>query len=235
MSTASSVPSRLPLAPPTCRPNLTPSLSESGLCGGFDVPIHRRTDHDRASLLTDYTRKLSVDSAGGSSYYGRGDGTPSRTTSTSSECSDYDIAEANLGDITSLYSDDDCQEVVKQILSHEHPIRIVIKLHITEDKFTQWECVLSPQTNMLYVSLPDVLPPEASKQSFISLLEFAEEKLDVDGVVLCMRRSRTDRARLLESFLIMGFQPLSRKSPLAPPTANDKDSDNIFLIYHIED
>ena len=83
---------------------------------------------------TDYTRKSSVDSAGGSSLFDRSKYTSSSVgsspgSSTTSECSDSDVQ--------SLYSDDDCQEVVRQILQHEHPIRIVIKLHVTENKFTK--------------------------------------------------------------------------------------------------
>lgn len=82
--------------------------------------------------------------------------------------------------------------------------------------------------------MPEVLPPEASKQTFVSLLEFAEEKLEADAVVLSIRKNISERARFLETFLIMGFQPLSRKSELAPPAA-ENDSENFYLIYHIED
>ncbi|XP_037956996.1 LOW QUALITY PROTEIN: ornithine decarboxylase antizyme [Teleopsis dalmanni] len=192
-----------------------------------DVPTHHRTDHDRASLLTDYTRKISVDSGGGSLC----------ESTSSSECSDLDSQDGDGdgdGDVHSLYSDDDCQEVVKQILQHNHPIRIIIKLHVTENKFTKWESVLNPLNNILYVSMPEELPPEASKQTFVSLLEFAEDKLDVDAVVLIIKKNQTDRARLIETFFIMGFQPLSRKSPMAPP-ATENNSENFFLIYNIED
>lgn len=84
------------------------------------------------------------------------------------------------------------------------------------------------------MAIPKVLPPEASKQSFISLLEFAEDKLDVDAVVLCMPKNQPDRALLVQTFLILGFQPLSKKSKLAPP-AEKGNEDNFFLIYNIED
>ncbi|XP_067630582.1 LOW QUALITY PROTEIN: ornithine decarboxylase antizyme [Eurosta solidaginis] len=191
----------------------------------FDVPTHHRTDHDRASLLTDHSRKTSVDSAGGSVF---------EHSRSSSECSDTDGGDLQRsGDVHSLYSEDDCQEMVKHILQHDNPTRIVIKLHVTENKFTEWESVLNPVNNILYVALPEKLPPEGSKDSFISLLEFAEDKLDVDAVVLCVPKNRSDRARLFETFLIMGFQPLSAKSPMAPPAATN--SENFFFIYHIED
>ncbi|XP_011182962.1 LOW QUALITY PROTEIN: ornithine decarboxylase antizyme [Zeugodacus cucurbitae] len=192
----------------------------------FDVPTHHRTDHDRASLLTEHSRKISVDSAGGSVF---------EHSRTSSECSDSDGSESQLSsDAQSLYSEEDCQEMVKHILQHDNPTRITIKLHVTENQYSEWESVLNPVNNILYVAMPEKLPPEASKDTFISLLEFAEEKLDVDAVVLCVRKNRPDRASLFETFLIMGFQPLSRKSSLAPPSTA-KDSENYFFIYHIED
>lgn len=88
---------------------------------------------------------------------------------------------------------------------------------------------------MLYVALPTTLTHEASKQSFLSLLEFAEEKLDCDGVVLCIRKDRPDRANLVKTFLFLGFQPLNPRSPLAPPAEYGRNDENLFLIYHIED
>ncbi|XP_073848940.1 LOW QUALITY PROTEIN: ornithine decarboxylase antizyme [Musca autumnalis] len=198
-----------------------------------DVPTHHRTDHDRASLLTGYTRKSSVDSSGGSSVFDRsnnGSSGGSRSVSTSSSAS----SECSDSDIQSIYSDDDCQEIVKLILNQDHPTRISIKLHVTESKFTKWECVLNPDNDILYVAMPDKLAPEASQQTFLSLLEFAEDKLEVDAVVMCVRKDRADRARILESFLLMGFEPLSRKAPEAPPAAI-KDVENFFLIYRIEE
>lgn len=115
-------------------------------------------------------------------------------------------------------------------------MRIVIKLHVTENTNSIWDTVLCPSNNILYVALPDILLPEASKQSFISLLEFAEDKLDVDAVVLCMRKDRPDRSQLVKTFLFLGFQPLGQKSPLAPPHQNGEENDNnLFLIYNIED
>uniref|UniRef100_T1GQB6 Uncharacterized protein n=1 Tax=Megaselia scalaris TaxID=36166 RepID=T1GQB6_MEGSC len=41
---------RIHQPPASCLMNLSVSLSVWGLCGGFDVPTHHRTDHDRATL-----------------------------------------------------------------------------------------------------------------------------------------------------------------------------------------
>uniref|UniRef100_A0A1B0CKD8 Ornithine decarboxylase antizyme n=1 Tax=Lutzomyia longipalpis TaxID=7200 RepID=A0A1B0CKD8_LUTLO len=73
---------------------------------------------------------------------------------------------------------------------------------------------------------------EASKQSFISLLDFAEEKLKCNSVILCMRKDREDRANLVRTFLFLGFQPLAPKSDLAPQAT---DEGNLYLIYNINE
>jgi ornithine decarboxylase antizyme 1 len=152
----------------------------------------------------------------------------------SSQYSDIDFSSAYDESSQHHYDDDAASIEVKKLLDQkQRPIKITLKLHVTEHTYSVWESVLNPETNILYVVLPSVLLPEASKQSFITLLEFAEEKLDVDGIVLCMQKDRTDRANLVRTFLFLGFQPLSPKSELAPPEKTD--ANNLFLIYHIEE
>ncbi|XP_068143708.1 LOW QUALITY PROTEIN: ornithine decarboxylase antizyme [Drosophila tropicalis] len=194
-----------------------------------DVPVHHRTDHDRASLLTGYSRKSSVDSAGGSLY----EASSRASSSTSSSCSDLESASMQH-DIHSLCSEDDCQEVLRQILQHDQPVHISIKLHVTEDQSTNWMSILNPNNNMLYVAFPKDLPPAGSKETFISLLEFAEDKLEVDGIVMVMRKDQPERARLIEAFLFMGFEPMSRKAPQAPPAAIN-DNENYYFLYTIQE
>lgn len=155
-------------------------------------------------------------------------------SSSSSQYSDIDFSSAyDDSSSNSSFDDEGSQADVKRMLDHKKPIKITLKLHVTENTYSVWESVLNPDNNILYVALPSVLAPEASKQSFITLLEFAEEKLDVDGIVLCMRKDRMDRANLVRTFLFLGFQPLSPKSELAPPEKSD--ANNLFLIYHTEE
>jgi ornithine decarboxylase antizyme 1 len=120
-------------------------------------------------------------------------------------------------------------------VAQKTPTRITIKLHVTDKISSSWDSVLDHDTNILYVALPKQLTHEASKQSFLSLLEFAEEKLDCDGVVLCIRKDRPDRANLVKTFLFLGFSPLNPKSPLAPPSLQGQNDEHLFLIYSIED
>ncbi|KAH8297294.1 hypothetical protein KR044_010174, partial [Drosophila immigrans] len=184
------------------------------------------TESYRISLGVGPLRKSSVDSAGGSLFEASSRGSSS---SSSSECSDTESH-----DIHSLCSEDDCQEVLRQILQHDHPVQISIKLHVTEDQSTNWMTILNPTNNILYVAFPTELPPAGSKQTFVSLLEFAEDKLEVDGIVMVMRKDQVDCGRLIEAFLFMGFEPLSRKSPKAPPAAIN-DNENYYFLYNIEE
>lgn len=92
--------------------------------------------------------------------------------------------------------------------------------------------------NTLYVELPRVLLPEASKHSFMSVLEFAEERLECGQLVLYMRKAREDRQNLIRTFLFLGFQPLSPKSPFvreAAPAIVGEASESLFLMYTIAD
>ncbi|KAH8321329.1 hypothetical protein KR074_001827, partial [Drosophila pseudoananassae] len=186
------------------------------------------TESYRISLGVGPLRKSSVDSAGSSLYEA---GTrASSPSSSSSEISDLE----SQGDLHSLYSNDDCQEVLRQILQHDQPVQISIKLHFTEDLYTNWMTILNPVNNLLYVALPKELPAAGSKQTFVSLLEFAEDKLEVDGVVIAMSKEQPDRVHLIEAFLFMGFEPLSRKAPQAPPAAIN-DNENNYFFYKIEE
>jgi ornithine decarboxylase antizyme 1 len=195
--------------------------------------------------LVDYNRKTSFDSASSSdlSFIDEDDdddddheatnvATNNIVKSNERASGERKMTAHNDDDSSSDESDND---VINKIVSQKAPIRLTIKLNVTEKISTSWDSVLDHEHNILYVALPAQLTHEASKQSFLSLLEFAEEKLDCDGVVLCIRKDRPDRANLVKTFLFLGFQPLHPHSPLAPPAEYGNNDENLFLIYHIED
>jgi ornithine decarboxylase antizyme 1 len=207
-----------------------------GRCGAPDVITKERTDHDKAQFLVNYARKTSFDT-------------------TSEDSSSVDFSEQQLSfideeeieddkrsdsktkDVTEEEEEesDDEDDLISQIVAQKSPTRLTIKLHVTDKISSSWDSVLDHDNNILYVVLPKTLTHEASKQSFLSLLEFAEEKLDCDGVVLCIRKDRADRANLVKTFMFLGFTPLNPQSPLAPPQQQGQNDDNLFLIYHIEE
>lgn len=126
--------------------------------------------------------------------------------------------------------------VIQEVLNQPSPTHITLKLYVTAQKYSSWETVFSPMDNMLYVNLPSTMSHEASKHSFISLLEFAEEKLECDGVVLCIRKDRLDRPNLVRTFSFVGFQPISPKSALNLPHIEEQQKNEyLFMIYNIEE
>lgn len=86
--------------------------------GGPDVHAFR-SDHDRESLLNDYSnRKTSFDSTDSSEY-----------------------SEIDFND-SACESDDDCGVVVRKIKNQsDQPTRITLKFHLTENTFSIWETV----------------------------------------------------------------------------------------------
>lgn len=205
--------------------------SGSGHCGIPDV-IKERTDHDKASHVVGYTRKTSFDSTSEDSD--DADYSEHHSLSYIDEEEEGAIASAGVKDDSESESDDE-DDLISQIVAQKAPTRITIKLHVTDKISSIWDSVLDHETNILYVVLPKHLTHEASKQSFLSLLEFAEEKLDCDGVVLCIRKDRPDRANLVKTFLFLGFTALHPKSKLAPPQMQGQNDEHLFLIYNIED
>lgn len=165
--------------------------------------------------MKEYNRKTSIDS----------------TTTASSEYTDLDFTESTVD-----YMNQHEAAVIQEVLSQSTPTQVTLKLFVTAQKFSSWETIFSPLDNMLYVNLPSTMSHEASKHSFISLLEFAEEKLECDGVVLCIRKDRLDRPNLVRTFSFVGFQPVSPKSPLTPPHIEEQQkSEYLFMIYNIEE
>lgn len=91
-----------------------------------------------------------------------------------------------------------------------------------------WETTLIG--NCLYVTVPSGILPEGSKESLVTLLEYAEEKLNCSHVVLFFSKKRTDRVALLRVFNFFGFHILPPGHELAISTAPEL----LFMVYTIE-
>ncbi|XP_060070937.1 LOW QUALITY PROTEIN: ornithine decarboxylase antizyme 1-like [Ylistrum balloti] len=98
---------------------------------------------------------------------------------------------------------------------------------LAEQLQVTWETLLT--NGKLYVEVPPGILPEGSKQSLVTLLEYAEEKLHCGHVILCFRKNRSDKASLIRAFMFMGFTMATPGDPLVPNVA-----DLLYMVYTIE-
>lgn len=105
---------------------------------------------------------------------------------------------------------------------------LCFKIRPVECLEVTWETVLLD--GKLYVELPGGILPEGSKESLVSLLEYAEDKLKCSHVILCFKKCRSDRVNLLRVFSFLGFAVVPPGDPLVP-----KVEDLMFMVYGIEE
>lgn len=123
------------------------------------------------------------------------------------------------------------EAVISKILERKdkQPVKIDFKIFLTENTVTRWEAVV--QGGTIYLRMPGVLQ-SGSKESFMLLLDFAEERLGCTNCIICVLKSRSDRATLLRTFMFMGFQLLPPNSPLMPQEITHPEY--IFLHYNMQ-
>ncbi|KAL0809596.1 hypothetical protein ABMA28_011129 [Loxostege sticticalis] len=122
------------------------------------------------------------------------------------------------------------EAVISKILERKdrQPVKIDFKIYLTENTVVRWEAVV--KGTRMYLRVPGVLAA-GSKESFMLLLDFAEERLGCDSCIICVLKARADRATLLRTFMFMGFQLLP---PRAPQAADIDNPDYIFLHYNMQ-
>jgi len=98
------------------------------------------------------------------------------------------------------------------------PRSLRFAIALTDHKEVVWETVLLD--GRLFVEIPSGILPDGSKESFIRLLEYAEEELQCEHVVICFAKSRIDRAMLVRTFMFLGFSPLAPGAELLPATVS---------------
>ena len=94
-----------------------------------------------------------------------------------------------------------CSSFVQNLGAHKHdghhhpPIHIHFKYRLTESLEGVWSTILHGTS--LYVHIPVTTNGEGSKDSFIRLLEYAEEKLKATNVVVFFQEDRADARKSL--------------------------------------
>jgi len=112
-------------------------------------------------------------------------------------------------------------------LSKDEPLQITFRYPLTPQTVLTWETILLK--NNLYIEVPNGLLPDASKEAFVALLEYAEEVLQCDHAVVCFLKDRLDRAILIRTFMFLGFYVAPPGNELALPS----DKGYIYMVYKI--
>jgi len=82
----------------------------------------------------------------------------------------------------------------------------------------------------LYLSVPNGLVVERSKEAFVTLLEFAEEQLDCSAIVVYFAKNRPERQCLMRIFMFLGFAVLPPKHSLIPIDASEE---TLYMAYEL--
>ncbi|CAM9888846.1 unnamed protein product [Lampetra planeri] len=115
--------------------------------------------------------------------------------------------------------------VSEEELGPGQPSLIHFECRLSEAKLEQWDAM--SRNNNLFLEAPRGNFSDCSKVSLTLLLEFAEEKLLVDNVIVCFRKERSDRAAcLLRVFRYLGFELLAPGHPMVP-----QRPDVVFMAY----
>jgi len=100
----------------------------------------------------------------------------------------------------------------------------------SDDKKSKWEAIL--YQNNLYLQIPAGVLFETSKEAFVNLLEYAEEELKCQNVIICLDKNSVKKSNnLIRMFMYFGFYALTPSHPLAPKNASDS---LLFMAYSFE-
>lgn len=144
----------------------------------------------------------------------------------------------NGGVTKSTVSVDKAEEMTKK--SMREPVRVTFRMagdKILDNKTSGsnsgkvdlvWESLL--WRGDLFLNIPDGIVVERSKEAFISLLEFGEEHLRCNSIVVCFSKSRPERNVLMRMFMFLGFVTLAPNHPMVPANA---DEDTLYMAYAI--
>lgn len=107
--------------------------------------------------------------------------------------------------------------------SGDGPLSICFTIRLIDHEVT-WETRLIGTT--LFIETPPDILPIGSNESFVTLLEYAEDVLLCSHVIICFKKNRADQKSLLRTFRYYGFVPV------APGTHElAMASDLMYLAY----
>lgn len=99
--------------------------------------------------------------------------------------------EVLLGTRRDAVNDIDFHYFSKQNLPEGEPVRIIVRYYLTNSTILTWETTYV--NNTLYIEVPHGCLPDASKDAFVALLEYAEEVLLCNNAIVYFSKEREDR------------------------------------------
>jgi len=82
----------------------------------------------------------------------------------------------------------------------------------------------------LALHVPNGALPDGSKEIFVRILEYAEEELDCDRVLVWFDKNTSDRALFIRTFMYFGFSLLA--PDMIPQSLDNVNS--IVMVYKID-
>lgn len=150
----------------------------------------------------------------------------SSSSSSSSSSSTSSNESTNHDDITTKQFSEfiDFDEIAD---NSSNSLLVNFKCSLSDEKEVEWKTLLV--NGILYVDIPSSVLPHGSRDSFVALLEFAEEKLECKKVYVCFKRNRPDRTSLMRVFMFFGF------SVVPPGCQQVPQNDEIMsMVYNIQ-
>lgn len=203
-----------------------------GLCGVPDVPSSRTAplievhNNSKASNLVDQQKIQFIQSQSTPSLTKNFNS--SKGSSVSSATTHSAIVLVNSDSKLPLHVDQNYPPPNQlSLLSLKHPVKVTFVLPVHQG--TTWEGLIVERN--LYLDIPAGVGVERNKEAFVTLLEFAEEQLGCQTVVVCLVKNSPDRAILMRMFMFMGFVLLPPRHVLTP---NDAPDSALYLAYSIE-
>jgi len=132
------------------------------------------------------------------------------------------------GDVPSLSVDPPYDNHELKEFPKNQATKITFRYSLTPHTILSWDTTL--MNNNLYIEVPHGCLPDASKEAFVALLEYAEEVLQCHHAIVCFKKDRVDRAMLIRTFMFLGFYLVPPGNELAPAA----DNDHVFMVYKID-
>lgn len=193
--------------------------SDGGIISGSVGSLHKfikpHTNNSNSNNKTNFDRKHSSSSSSSESSRN------SFSSSRESSCDSINEAHHHHHHVSSEFIDFD------EIADNPDSLLVSFKCSLSDEKEVEWKTLLV--NGKLYVDIPTSVLPDGSRDSFVSLLEFAEDKLDCEKVYVCFKRNRADKTALMRVFMFFGF------SVVPPNDKNVPQNDDIMsMVYNIE-